>query len=169
MIANIYVSIYPTLASEVSDPSAIIKTGRITSSVQNEQIRLLGLYLESHNSPLVPYADLFIEKAEQYGLPDWKLVPAISGVESTFGKHIPQNSYNAWGWTNGAYSFTCWESAIDEVTKTIGQKYIARGLDTPEKMSHVYAPPSITWASKVRFFMQKISDFETPKILNLSI
>lgn len=156
-------------ASEVSQPSANITGIQIFTLEKDVRSLKLSRFLKSHNSPLVPYANLFIEKAELYDLSDWKLIPAISGVESTFGKHIPKDSFNAWGWANGAYSFTSWENAIDEVTKTISQKYIARGLDTPEKMSPVYAPPSTTWAGKVRFFMKKMDDFETPETLNLSI
>lgn len=156
-------------ASEISQSSAYITDIQIFIEEKDERSLKLSQFLKSHNSPLVPYADLFIKKAEEYDLSDWKLVPAISGVESTFGKHIPKNSFNAWGWANGAYSFSSWENAIDEVTKTISQKYIARGLDTPEKMSPVYAPPSTTWAGKVRFFMKKMDDFETPETLSLSI
>ena len=55
----------------------------------------LRKFLEKNSSPLTPYSPDFIKLADYYGL-DWRLVPAISGVESTFGKHIPGNSYNAY-------------------------------------------------------------------------
>lgn len=132
---------------------------------EDERVLKLSQFLQSHNSPLAPYAHVFIEKADAYGLPDWKLVPAISGVESTFGKRIPYNSYNAYGWANGAYSFNSWEESIDTVSKTLKQKYYNRGADTVEEIAYIYAPPSKTWARNVRFFMGKIENWEiTPSV-----
>ena len=88
------------------------------------------------------------------------MVPAITGVESTFGKQIPTNSYNAYGWANGAYLFESWEQSIDHVSQVLKEKYVERGLDTPYKMGPVYAPPSKTWASKVVYFMNQIECFD---------
>lgn len=134
-------------------------------------IRVIKLYnfLESLHSPLSPYAYLFIKKADEYGLPDWRLIPAITGVESTFGKNIPFNSYNAYGWVNGYYIFKSWPDSIDVVARTLKEKYYDRRLDTIEKISRVYAPPSDTWADKVNFFINKISIFLPSKTTQLHI
>lgn len=142
--------------------SAILSASVSSQSVEvvDTRVEKLEAYLASHKSPLEKHAETFIKKADEYGLPDWRLVPSIAGVESTFGKHIPYASYNAWGWANGAFAFKDWDHAIDVVTKALKQKYVDRGLATPEQMSPVYAPPSKTWASKVRFFMGKIEEFE---------
>ena len=112
-------------------------------------------FLEEFNSPLTDYADEFVASADKYGL-DYRLVPAITGVESTFGKQIPENSYNAYGWANGAYSFESWEDSIDHVSMTLRTKYIDKGAPTIAKMARRYAPPSSTWAGKVRYFVGKI-------------
>ncbi|HTK03191.1 MAG TPA: hypothetical protein VL401_00245 [Alphaproteobacteria bacterium] len=112
-------------------------------------------FLEKHNSPLVEYADEFVNSADTYGI-DYRLVPAISGVESTFGKHIPYKSYNAYGWANGEYKFTSWENSIDHVSKTLKLKYIDRGAPSIAKIARRYAPPSTTWGRNVGFFMTKI-------------
>ena len=124
----------------------------------DKRIIKLEKFLESYDSPLAEYADKFVESADKYGL-DWKLVPAITGVESTFGKQIPAGSFNAYGWANGAFYFESWEQSIDLVSKTLKEKYIKRGLDTPYKMGPVYAPPSKTWAYKVVSFMNKLDCF----------
>ena len=55
------------------------------------RVKVLTSYLKQYDSPLVPYAADFVETADKYNL-DWRLVAAISGVESTFGKQIPYNS-----------------------------------------------------------------------------
>lgn len=124
----------------------------------DKRVIKLEKFLESYDSPLAEYADKFVEAADKYGL-DWKLVPAITGVESTFGKQIPANSYNAYGWANGAFYFESWEQSIDLVSKTLKEKYIDRGLDTPYKMGPIYAPPSKAWAWKVIYFMNKLDCF----------
>lgn len=117
----------------------------------------LRVYLQTMNSPLVEYAEEFVKYADTYGL-DYRLVAAITGVESTFGKRIPKNSYNAYGWANGDYRFESWEDSIGHVSMTLRTKYIDRGAPTIVKIARRYAPPSKTWAGKVKYFMGKIDE-----------
>ena len=136
----------------VVDSSATLKKSQANSDYR---VRILKAYLAKHNSPLADYAGYFVETADKYNI-DWRLVPAISGVESTFGKRIPANSFNAYGWANGAYKFKSWEDSIEIVTKTLREKYIDKGAPSIAKIARRYAPPSSTWAGKVKFFMRKI-------------
>ena len=115
---------------------------------------ILRQYLESHNSQLAAYSAVFIKYADEYNI-DWRLVPAITGVESTFGKRIPYNSYNVYGWANGEYIFSSWDESIKIVTKALSEKYIARGANTTAEIGRIYAPPSSTWAKNVDFFKNK--------------
>jgi hypothetical protein len=137
----------------VSDASAQIK--RAARVGNDTRVTTLRKYLASHSSPLVDYADEFVATADKYDL-DWRLVPAISGVESTFGKNIPKNSYNAYGWANGDFNFASWEDSIEVVSKALRTKYIDRGAPSINKIARRYAPPSSSWAWKVKFFMSKI-------------
>jgi len=57
-------------------------------------------FLSDYNSPMYPYADIFVIEADKTGL-DWRLVASISGVESAFGNVIPLETNNAWGWRGG--------------------------------------------------------------------
>ena len=123
------------------------------------RIEKLTKFLNFYHSPLAPYAQNFISEADKNQL-DWKLVVSITGVESTFGKHIPFNSYNAYGWNNGNYKFNSWPESIVHVSRVLKEKYADRGLTTPEKIAPVYAPPSSTWGYKVRFFMNKLENFD---------
>jgi len=125
-----------------------------TSEFDN-RTQILKEYLSQFNSPLGDYAQEFIEAADAYDL-DWRLLPAITGVESTYGKFIPKNSYNAYGWNNGAYTFQSWEDSIWTVTKALKEKYLDRGADTVDKIGRIYAPPSPFWAGKVKRIMAKI-------------
>ena len=145
----------------VADGSATLKKSQVNSDYR---VRVLKLYLTKHNSPLADYAGYFVETADKYNI-DWRLVPAISGVESTFGKRIPYDSFNAYGWANGAYKFKSWEDSIEIVTKTLREKYIDRGAPSIAIIARRYAPPSSTWAGKVKFFMARIEPF--PVIFSL--
>ena len=125
---------------------------KVKSDFREEVLRN---YLEEHNSPLSDYSGVFIAFADQYRL-DWRLVPAITGVESTFGKRILVDSYNAYGWANGAYSFESWDESIETVSKALRNNYIDRGAVSINDIARIYAPPSATWARNVKFFMNKI-------------
>jgi hypothetical protein len=126
-------------------------------AISENELRKLALqeYLESYRSPLSNNATDFIDTANIHGL-DWKLLPAISGAESTFGRHAPANSYNPFGWINGTKKFQSWKEAITMVGDGIKRIYTSRGRTTPALMQPVYAPPSETWANKVEYFMQKL-------------
>jgi len=140
--------------SRVADGSAQLRANAFN---QPNDIRVsqLKAFLEKYNSPLAPYAGKFISEADKNGL-DWRLVASITGVESTFGKQIPYNSYNAYGWVNGDYSFPSWNASIEVVSQTLRQNYINKGAVSIDQIARRYAPPSTTWAWKVKYFMKKI-------------
>lgn len=121
----------------------------------NTRVSRLQKFLKSYNSPLEHYAINFVKASETYNL-DYRLLVAISGVESTFGKRIPYNSYNAFGWANGKYKFNSWEESIELVSKTLREKYYNKGLTNISEIARRWAPPSKTWATKVKYFMEKI-------------
>lgn len=153
---NLFIFSQPAYASEkVAVSSAVLKDKVLKIEKPDPRIAKLKAFLAQHDSPLTPYAKKFIEAADRYQI-DWKLVPAITGVESTFGKRIPANSYNAYGWANGNYWFKSWDQSIDYVSCYLKEKYFDRGLDTPDKIGPVYAPPSPFWARKVVYFMKQI-------------
>lgn len=137
----------------VAESSAQLVSRTKAESDHREEI--LRNYLEGHNSPLSEYSGVFISLADKYRL-DWRLVPAITGVESTFGKRIPIDSYNAYGWANGEYSFQSWDESIEVVSKALRNNYIDRGAVSINDIARIYAPPSETWARNVKFFMNKI-------------
>lgn len=128
----------------------------------DERIAQLQAFLHSYNSPLEREAVAFIQEADRYSL-DWRLVVAIAGTESTFGKHIPSGSYNAWGWgiPTGAQSgigFESWTEGISTVSEGLRKNYINRGAQTIEQIGRIYAA-SPAWAGHVRFFINKLNTF----------
>ena len=139
-------------------------TGKLASSVSmvDTRVEKLRMFLEFHSSPLARDAQHFIEEADRLSL-DWRLVPAIAGTESTFGKHVPTSSYNGWGWgiPTGASSgvvFASWEEGITRVSEGLKHTYVDRGARSVESIGRIYAA-SPHWATRVRFFMEKIESF----------
>lgn len=163
--------LFLTLFLSVSLPAYALEAAAsaiVQNPTQDARIAKLRGFLEFYHSPLAGYASVFIKAADKYGL-DWKLVPAISGIESTFGKAIPYNSYNAYGWANGEYNFASWEDSIEIVSRTLRSNYYNRNIDTVEKIAPVYAPPSKTWGRNVRFFMEKLENFSPKTTLALQL
>jgi hypothetical protein len=169
-----FFSIKPVFASEnVSGGSASFSNDGISvpfeRGIDNRLFKLKS-HLENYRSPLYPYSQYIIELADKYGLP-WNLVVAIAGVESGFCRNIPENSFNCWGFDNGNYSFKDYKNALEEISLYLKNYYYDRGYDTPEKISPIYAPPSTTWAGKVRHFMNLIesnpSDTSIPVQISL--
>ena len=130
----------------------------VTISNKEEREIRLEQFLTAHRSPLAPYSHSLISTADKYQL-DWRLIPAVSGVESSFALAMPADSYNAYGWQNGQTRFASWEDSFEIVAKTLKNNYVDKGLDTVAKISRVYAPPSQTWAKNVQFFIDEINNF----------
>ncbi|MEK7065669.1 MAG: hypothetical protein AAB961_01630 [Patescibacteria group bacterium] len=161
----------PAFAADVAVGTASLV---VHQAVADTRIALLRAYLSSQNSPFVDEANHFIEEADRLSL-DWRLVAAISGVESTFGKQIPTGSYNAWGWgiPTGAQwgiAFADWKSGITTVSEGLKYNYIDRGAITIDQMGRIYAA-SPAWPWKVRYFIDQITEFapNSPALLSVTI
>lgn len=141
----------------VAESSAQLKVEQ-NLDLNDQRIIILKNYLKNHQSPLSDYSELIVKVSDNYSL-DWRLIPAISGVESTFGKNIPSNSYNAYGWNNGKYQFQSWEESIETVAKTLKEKYIDRGAVSLNRIAGIYAPGNGTWSGKVKYFINEIEPF----------
>jgi hypothetical protein len=137
----------------VAENSAQIKKGEDAKTDTRKLI--LKSFLDKKQSPLTNYTEKIIQESDKNNL-DWRLIPAITGVESSFGKRIPYNSYNAYGWANGNYSFNSWDNSIEIVSDTLNNKYVKRGARKITSIAKRYAPPSPTWASKVIYFVNQI-------------
>ncbi len=155
-----------TPSSAFAAPSEAGSAGVLASSfaplLVDKRVVHLEAFFRTYNSPLEKHAVTFIREADKHNM-DWRFVAAIAGVESTFGKRIPPGSYNAWGWgiPTGAQSgigFDSWDDGISTVTAGLKKNYINKGAVTFAQIGRIYAA-SPTWASKVEYFMDKITNF----------
>ncbi len=164
----------PVFAVKEAGQAAVLAFHQVDAQ-PDERIERLQLFLASYNSPLADEAKTFIEEADANNL-DWKLVAAIAGVESTFGKQIPPGSYNGWGWgiPTGAQSgigFTNWAEGIATVSQGLRKNYLDRGATNIYEIGAIYAANGTSWGNHVRFFIDKIDSFQptTAKLLAVSI
>ncbi len=136
-----------------------IRVDQVVTRKLDREALILQEYLAKFNSPMQYHAQDFIDAAKTYNL-DWKMLPAIAGVESTFGKHIP-GGYNAYGWgvygTQAIY-FTSWTDGIFTVAKGLREGYLNKGLLEPYAINKVYAA-SPHWGKNVTFFMNDLEKF----------
>lgn len=115
-------------------------------------------------TPLEPYSDVIVSLSDKYEI-DYRLIPAIAMKETGAGRVAPLESFNAWGFENGRTRFESWEQAIESVAKTLKTRYIAKGMDTPDKMMPVYAPPAMEngggWARIINGYLAQMESAET--------
>lgn len=128
-------------------------SANIVASADDRSTRLRK-FLRSQGSPMQNSADELVKIADKHGL-DWKMLPAIAGVESTFGQFIPSGSFNAYGWHNGRYYFSSWTDASSQVAVGINEKWGHLGRINPWKIGPSYAE-NPAWASRVVHYMNII-------------
>ncbi|MCD4756417.1 hypothetical protein K8R20_02270 [bacterium] len=132
--------------------------------VKDPRVLAMSEFLSDYNSPMQPYAEVFVVESDRYGL-DWRLVASISGVESAFGNLIPHTGYNnGWGWRGGpggAYSvFDDFGAGVEHVTERLALGY---GISlTPFDIEPTYCPPcaanpSHLWANGVVRYMSELN------------
>lgn len=147
----------PVLAQQLVESNQL--SHQVEGKQLDKQAKILAEFLAQYDSPLQYSAQDFIDAAKVYDL-DWKLLPAIAGVESTFGKQIP-GGFNGWGWgvygTQAIY-FSSWKEAIYTIAQGLRENYFNKGYNEPYSINRIYAA-SPTWGSKVTFFMNKIEEF----------
>lgn len=139
---------------------------------EDKRAKILKNFLEKYNSPLAQYSDVFVKSADANRI-DWRMVAAISGVESTFGQELPYNSYNAWGWGiygNNMIYFSSYDEAIKTISKALRERYIdSWGAQDVYQIGRFYAA-SPTWSYRVAYFMDKIeNESNGPSSLSLTL
>jgi hypothetical protein len=143
-------------------PDSSPGTEGIDLSTQDARTAVLEAFFKQHNSPLQGYSEQIVSEADRNGL-DYRLLPAIAMQESNLCKKLPKGvKNNCWGF--GIYgtkrtSFDTYDDAIRIISKTLADKYVAHGLETPEQIMSKYTPGSNgSWAEGVIYFMDRIHE-----------
>lgn len=156
---------FASIAGESARPN-------FASIVADSRKSHLKSFFASYDSSLENYADHFVDEADRLNL-DWKLVAAIAGVESTFCKHIPYDSNNCWGWgiftgQQDGIHFITLKAGITTVSEGLRYNYMDKGAKTIDAIGYRYAA-SPTWSQKVKFFINKITEYSAKTTKDLAI
>jgi beta-N-acetylglucosaminidase len=142
--------------------AALVTPFENKQKVEDNRAEILEKFLESYNSPLASHAKTFVEEADKNHI-DWKLVAAISGVESYFGQQIPGYSYNGWGYGvygNNVRRFASWDDGIAVVSQALRDDYMNKwGATNVYEIGAKYAADP-RWANKVQHFLSLMDQFE---------
>lgn len=161
-IESLHATIASSLGKEVDEQPVDIIVDGLTQAERAAKIE--QFFRSRENSPMADYAMDFVIAADKYGI-DWKLVPAISTIESN-GGHMACKfkdgslKYNAFGWGGCTIAFGSYHEAIDVITKNLAglepktEKYY-KGK-TVDQIIDTYNPPHVrddynelvTWAMK---------------------
>ncbi len=77
--------------------------------------------LKKYNSPFQGLGHIIVEQADACN-GDWKIILAIAGNESGFGK-LPVKLYNPFGYLDGV-QYSSWEDALTSISCKISQRFI---------------------------------------------
>ena len=147
----------PALVAESSPTENNVNGQVLGVAISDMRPYLVSNFLKG--TRLEPDSNLIVETSDKYDI-DYRLIPAIAMKEAGGGNAIPATSYNAWGFENGKTQFESWEQAIDNVGKTLKERYVAKGLVTAEQIMAIYAPPQLLtggkWAKDINFFFSKM-------------
>lgn len=119
-------------------------------SEHGQKVRKIQNFYARWNSPMAANAEYIVEVSEQFGI-DYRLLPAISIVESSGGKHCFR-SYNPFGWGKSGFN------SFDQAIYTVGSG-LANGYKTsnPYSIAPKYNPVTPdSWANKVSSLMSQM-------------
>jgi len=146
-----------TYAAEKSAaPSAQLTQISLKNKQLDTRAKAVKRVFEKYDSPLSEVAYAYVKYADEYEI-DWKLLPSISGLESSYGKFLMPDSYNAYGWGGGYIYFDSWEDGIETISKSLRKNYYDRGANTVEKIGPIYAE-SKTWVPRVNIIMKQFEE-----------
>lgn len=148
----------PSENTEVNDRDTVNQTRALA----------IDAYFKSKNMPLAGYGLKMVLEAEKNEL-DWRLLPAISVIETTGGKFMcknPKAPNNPFGWGSCKLGFKSIDIAIETVARNLGGNNPRTARHYAEKdtkgILEAYNPPAIVpnYVPKVVKVMETIGEHD---------
>ncbi len=160
------IALFQKKNTEVAGLLALNQAVEPKTNINEIRAKAIDAYFEARKMPLAGYGAKFVEVAEANDI-DWRLLPAISVIETTGGKHlckkIPQDKkWNPFGWGSCKIGFNSFNEAIETVGKNLGgnNPNTAHHYEdkTNKEILEKYNPPSVVpdYAKKVMKVMDII-------------
>jgi hypothetical protein len=133
------------------------------SPSQEDKAKAIDSFFKEHNMPLEGTGLKMVQEAEVNDI-DWRLLPAISVIESTGGRHACKRvTHRFMGWGSCKINFKSDEQAIEVVAKNLGgnnpntdQHYADK---TTEQILKKYNSVIPTYFQKVTKVMDEIEEY----------
>lgn len=148
----------PAQAQEVAAASAMLKKEKApVLKVPKFDMRPLRLsaYLSNKNSLLQDYAMQIVKVSDRYKV-DYRLFPAIAGVESGFCQVYIFATNNCVGWGGGYIPFNSIDEQIETILQALRERYIDDGLTSVDLIGRRWAEDPAWSYYKVKNYMQEI-------------
>jgi len=152
-----------------TDPASSLAANVYQPSMVNRLAPLIDQFLAKYDSPLTGLGNVFTRKAKKQGI-DPRLLVAIAGAESSFGKNVAPGTHNPFGW-GPHIPFPSWNKAIGTVAKGLSDNYFGEGLNTIGEISSKYAPVgasndpnnmNVNWTRNVQGFYNELKKMKPP-------
>jgi hypothetical protein len=113
----------------------------------------LETFFQSFGCPTPHYVNEYLGAADSYAI-DYRLLPAISVLESTCGLY--QRLNNRWGWDSARKGFSSFRAGLQYIARQLseGRFYKNKSLDEKVRMYN----PNPQYARQVKKLMLKIDD-----------
>jgi hypothetical protein len=113
----------------------------------------LEAFFKAYDCPAPLHVDEYLRSADSHAL-DYRLLPAISLVESTCGAFERQN--NRWGWASAQSGFPSVPDGIEYITTQLAENPRYKGKTVPEKLFTYNPYPQ--YVRQVQRLMHQIED-----------
>lgn len=124
-----------------------------TVAPQDQRISKLEAFFQSYNCPTPLHVDDYILAADIYAI-DYRLLPAISLLESTCGSYERKN--NHWGWDSAQTGFSSVRAGIHFVARELAENPYYKGKTLEQKL--LTYNPDRHYLASVRRLMRQIED-----------
>src|ERR1700676_3173882 len=125
------------------------------SSLKTEDKRheRLEAFFQSFGCPAPHHVNEYVGTADNFAI-DYRLLPAISVLESTCGIH--QRLNNRWGWDSARKGFASFRAGLEYIARQLTEGRYYKGKTLEEKV-HMYNPKP-EYSLLVKKLMRKIDD-----------
>lgn len=121
----------------IASPAPALAPSQLEGRADTEErARKLETFFEAHGCPQPFHVDDYLQAADLNGL-DYRILPAVSVLESTCGVYARRN--NRWGWASARVGFQSVARGIHYIAQQLASGRYYRGKDVDEKLL-IYNP-----------------------------
>lgn len=138
------------------------ETGVVAVEKTDDRPSKLVCFFNNYDSILADSSDTFVTSADKNGL-DYRLLPAISFIESTACKNYLTETNNCWGWGHGRIVFDSIDDAIVHISERLAVSHYYREWQADKqdywKLATVYnGGDQVKWHKDLVSTMKKIEE-----------